>query len=223
MNTAQRANYYNQLKPRKNEDRIMKQYKELKTRGNEWCEVAIELKTRDGFKVLSITGSAGEVMSERQAKAYALDYWISFFEEMPEEIAILNGKAEKKIRSAKSAAQYVLSIDGAYRGLDVHQIKDGKVYITYSCGQIVEALKEWFPEYAHLLPYHLNDMKAGTPKQDAAIAHITPYNYDEACKHLESINLLHDYDPRTSLRCTYGHAWLKRELPADIVSFIMNL
>lgn len=53
--------------------------------------------------------------------------------------------------------------------------------------------------------YHLNNMKAGTPKQEAAVEEYLKdhkYDYKEVCDYLESINLLEDNGYR------YGTSWL---------------
>ena len=77
--------------------------------------------------------------------------------------------------------------------------------------------------------WHLNDMRAGTPKQEKAIKEFVAsertknryafVDYDEQCKHLESIGLLVDkLDNGSDYK--YGSGWLKEELPAEIVEKI---
>lgn len=53
------------------------------------------------------------------------------------------------------------------RGCERYTACDGKAYHLDSCGQIVEDISKFFPEYADLLPWHLNDMQAGCEHQKA--------------------------------------------------------
>ena len=69
--------------------------------------------------------------------------------------------------------------------------------------------------------WHLNDMRAGTPKQEEAVRKWRPTaddpSYQGACKMLESINLLIDGGYR------YGTAWLKEEVPLDVLEWLFSL
>ena len=70
--------------------------------------------------------------------------------------------------------------------------------------QIYEWWKKW----------HLNDMHAGTEKQEQALedAGLTGWanEYSKCCDYLESIGLLYDNGYK------FGTSWLKREIPAEI-------
>lgn len=70
--------------------------------------------------------------------------------------------------------------------------------------QVYEWWKKW----------HLNDLHAGTEKQEQALedAGMTNWanNYTECCKYLESIGLLYDNGYK------FGTSWLKREIPNEI-------
>lgn len=66
--------------------------------------------------------------------------------------------------------------------------------------------------------WHLNDLHAGTVKQEAALKeHGYSSNYTDDCKYLESIGLLDDNGYR------YGSAWLYREIPEDTLKEIETL
>ena len=68
--------------------------------------------------------------------------------------------------------------------------------------------------------YHLNDMKAGTPKQETAIKEYLKnhhYDYDEVCDYLESINLLKDDGYK------YGSSWLYEPIPENDLEEIRRL
>jgi len=70
--------------------------------------------------------------------------------------------------------------------------------------------------------YHLNDMHAGTVKQEQALddakkSGVKIYSYDDSCKYLESIGLLEDDGYK------YGSAWLYRQIPDDDYKEILEL
>lgn len=172
--------------------------------GNRWCSVDLELK--EGR--FSMSGSEGEIVTEKQARKMALEYWVSFFEESPAELYEMNRRHDKQFRSAKSAARYVLEIDGEYHGLDVEQEEDGKIYLVESCGQTREAIAEFFPELVCLFPYHLNDMHAGCQHQQALKTAGYGVKTGDVCRICQYSN---------------GSAWLTNDLPADVVTYIENL
>lgn len=68
--------------------------------------------------------------------------------------------------------------------------------------------------------WHLNDMRAGTPKQEEAVRKWRPtaddQGYDAACKMLESIGLLVDNGYR------YGSSWLKEEVPVEVLEWLFD-
>ena len=67
---------------------------------------------------------------------------------------------------------------------------------------------EWWKKW------HLNDMHAGTEKQEQALEDAGMTNwaneYSKCCDYLESIGLLYDNGYK------FGTSWLKREIPAEI-------
>lgn len=69
--------------------------------------------------------------------------------------------------------------------------------------------------------YHLNDMHAGTVRQEEALdaAGLTEYanNYRKCCDYLESIGLLVDNGYK------FGTGWLKRDIPAEDLEEIKKL
>lgn len=68
--------------------------------------------------------------------------------------------------------------------------------------------------------YHLNSMKPGTPKQEAAVEEYLKdhkYDYKEVCKYLESISLLKDNDYK------YGSSWLYAPIPENDLEEIRKL
>ncbi len=70
--------------------------------------------------------------------------------------------------------------------------------------------------------HHLNDMHAGTVKQEQALndakkSGVKICSYDDSCKYLESVGLLEDDGYK------YGSAWLYREIPEDDLKEIMSL
>jgi hypothetical protein len=150
---------------------------------------------------LSITGEAGDVSRPAAARRQARDYWRSYFEDAPEEIAAMNERCGTRFRSPTAAARYVLASDGEFHGLDARE--DGMdILIGHSFGQIPDELREWFPEAAPLLPWHLNDMHA-------------------ECEHQSARGETYQTHPGAACPdCDYrlGSAWLKREVPADVIA-----
>lgn len=69
--------------------------------------------------------------------------------------------------------------------------------------------------------YHLNDMHAGTVKQEQALNNYCDpnryYSYDEQCKYLESIGLLVDDGYK------YGSSWLYWPIPDEDLKEIESL
>lgn len=68
--------------------------------------------------------------------------------------------------------------------------------------------------------YHLNDMHAGTPKQEKILNDYfkdSSYDYDTAVKVLEEHNCYIDNNYR------YGSSWLKEEIPESDLLEIKNL
>lgn len=96
--------------------------------------------------------------------------------------------------------------------------------------QLVEVWKEWY----------LNDLTPGTPAQEKAIkvwlSLGNKYEYDAACEFLKSIDLYADpqvpahlhsrtrlVDGKELTGYFYGSAWLKREVPQEVIDFLFNL
>lgn len=69
--------------------------------------------------------------------------------------------------------------------------------------------------------WHLNDMRAGTPKQEEAVRQWRKANknagYKDTCEMLESINLLFDNGYK------YGSKWLKEDVPAEVLEWLFTL
>ena len=66
--------------------------------------------------------------------------------------------------------------------------------------------------------YHLNDLQAGTKKQTEAIPiELRNTNsYMDACRYLADLRIFEDRGYK------YGHGWLCKEIPAEIVAEIMT-
>lgn len=80
--------------------------------------------------------------------------------------------------------------------------------------------------HCHKLQYiwerwHLNDMKAGTPRQEEAVRNWKRNNlnkgYNEACEMLSELGILVDDGYR------YGTSWLKEEVPVDVLEWLFSL
>ena len=137
--------------------------KAIRVHGDRWCGVEIELK--DGR--LSICGLEGPVLSEEEAEEQARQWWVSFFDEEPGELILMNRRHGSRCATSEEGADFVLKCDGRFHGLDVHHIDGTRVFVTESCGQNVGSISDFFPELRPALPWHLNDMKAGCEHQEA--------------------------------------------------------
>ena len=68
--------------------------------------------------------------------------------------------------------------------------------------------------------WHLNDMRAGTPKQEEFVRGwllTNKYDYTRVCEALEAVGLLVDDGYK------YGTSWLKEEVPTDILRYLFTL
>ena len=116
---------------------------------------------------LSVTTEEGAILSRKDAKQLALDYWTSYFDEDVANILEMNQRLGTHFQKPLSAAKHVVKTDGEFHGLDVFQDLGKDIYLTESCGPASPYILEWFPEVKPLLPWHLNDMHAGCEHQDA--------------------------------------------------------
>ncbi len=103
-------------------------------------------------------------------------------------------------------------------------------------GQCVDKVAELFPDDAKAQRmraiwdrWHLNDMNAGSPAQMEWLRNneiVAPYpksHYEEASKALALVGLNPDPDYlHNGKPYLYGHAWIKEELPADVVNEIRS-
>lgn len=68
--------------------------------------------------------------------------------------------------------------------------------------------------------WHLNDMRAGTPKQEEFIREWKlshKYDYTEACKALAEVRLLYDNGYK------YGSSWIKEDVPIEVIKYLFSL
>lgn len=106
-------------------------------------------------------------------------------------------------------------------------IWDGRHYDIVSGGQMLDEIVEYFPSNSKLKrlveiweEYHLNDLKAGTKKQTAALEGLKYERgdwYDAAVKHLKSAKLYDDNGYQ------FGSAWLYQPLPEKIIDEVEKL
>jgi len=132
-----------------------------RTKGKRYCTVEIGL--RDGC--LYITGENGCIVTPVRARRLAIEYWQTYFEEDSNFIHEMNERCGTHFRSARSAAKYVTRQNGEYHGLDATEV-DGQVFLMQSCGCIHESIAKWFPEVKKLIPWHLNQLRAGCEHQE---------------------------------------------------------
>lgn len=131
----------------------------------------------------------------------------------------LSTYAEIKFKDGKLS---ICGVEGPY--------SNGNAY--GSCGQcrdfeINELAPGWTDETLQTFrdvwnEWHLNDMKAGTPEQEAYLkAHEFPgypvSHYDWASELLEKAGL----NPDNGYK--YGSAWLRQEVPDNVIDFLQSL
>jgi len=120
-----------------------------------------------------------------------------------------------------------------------YEIKDGRFSMsgnTQGCyGQCKDSIKPKTKVQKELLKfwdeYHLNDMHAGTQKQEKAIKEYfkkknKPYNYDEACEYLKSIKLYSVTEKNGSIihePYKYGHSWITEKLPESFTEDLIKV
>lgn len=90
----------------------------------------------------------------------------------------------------------------------------------YNCLKENKTMNKQFERIYRLWKlYHLNDMHAGTERQEKALELVKKLhvNYTERCDYLKSVGLLHDDG------YLYGSAWLYREIPSDDLKSIKEI
>tara|TARA_Y100000034_G_C6910321_1_gene424399 strand:- start:18683 stop:19123 length:441 start_codon:yes stop_codon:yes gene_type:complete len=137
--------------------------------------------------------------------------------------------------------KYIVSGNG-YRAEIDWELDDGRFsamgYLKengreYSAGQNLDEIKDLFPEdemvsriYKVWKKWHLNDMHAGSPDQEAYLAKLDyegSDHYSWAKETLEEAglnpdpNYMHNGEPYS-----YGSAWLKVDLPAEVIDEVMS-
>lgn len=105
-------------------------------------------------------------------------------------------------------------------------------------GQCLDTIAEYIKDplfleiYGLWGKYHLNGMNAGTPEQKEAIQKMgsRSYNYKTVCEYLKNIGLYEVNYTGLSIGKVYnnepykyGHAWLIREIPQDVITRITEI
>lgn len=201
------------------------------SQGNIWASVEITFENGR----LSICGSMGEVLTMKEAKKQALEYWKSYFDDMPSEIIDMNKRCGSKCHNSLQAAKFVVATDGALHGLDVNHIEHGMVYLTNSYGQCIDSIARELPTFPNIEKivniwenWHLNDMKTGMPQQEQflkdykAQRKLDYLSYDEATSILAKHGLLTVEDVGGK-KYKYGSAWLKETVPSEVLKEIEKL
>ena len=108
-----------------------------------------------------------------------------------------------------------------------------------SCGQILDDLdglmpgKGWTQEMVDEFlaiwhKWHLNDLHAGTPRQEAFLQeHFErgrSVGYEARCDALKEAGLLDDNEHLVDGKpYRYGSSWLRQELPGEVIGFLRGL
>jgi hypothetical protein len=110
---------------------------------------------------------------------------------------------------------------GSCGQIDMHEWKFKKLHKGWTPALVSKFRKVWDQ-------WHLNDMKAGSPRQEAALKEWLSsgarYDYAAACEMLKSKGLLEDQDYiHEGKPYRYGSAWLRAKLPSEVISFLASL
>jgi hypothetical protein len=175
----------------------------------EFCRLEVELRDQGRGPELSICGTAGYVLTEKQAAQEAHEFWASYYDECSwsechaDEVDGIEQMTGRKFEDGDEFADHIAEVDGELAGLDVVAEEDGKVFVCHSCGQIREELARYFPEVHQFFRFHLNGMHAGCIHQDAR-GETYQNNPDAEC-----------------LECGWklGHGWDHRELPEAVIEW----
>lgn len=147
-----------------------------------------------------------------------------------EEVFTLDAEGKKKYTGEITPVYYEFSACG-----NIYNPSRSDIYI---CGQCLDEIAEYIKDplfteiYDLWKNYHLNGMNAGTPEQEEAIKKMESgtYNYKTACEYLKNIGLYEVKYTGLSIGRVYnnelyryGHAWLIRELPQDIINRITEI
>lgn len=105
----------------------------------------------------------------------------------------------------------------------------------YCCGQCLDTIAEYYQDndlfqqvYCLWKLYHLNDMHAGTEKQEQAIERAKENgllkknaDYHAVCDYLKSVDLYED--TYNGMPYIYGTAWLYQPIPDDDLKLIKSI
>ena len=106
-----------------------------------------------------------------------------------------------------------LSICGEIKGLAYGQCHEEMKELVVEKRQNFDEIIEVWEKY------HLNDMRAGTAKQNKAVKEYcknNPYDYNDVCNYLKEQGIYEDNGYR------YGTAWLFEDIPETILDKIFN-
>jgi hypothetical protein len=176
----------------------------LRVKGNRWCELQVRIEPRKGMATghFSICGAEGEIHSCASARRQALEYWEGFFEGSPNDLRELGERFDRRFKTPRAAARFVLETDGEYHGLDAYKVTESKVYTVSSCGQIREEIAEFFPEAVPYFKWHLNDMRVSKVRTETVT----------------------DAHGRVSIReVPEGASWEREELPPEVLAWVEGL
>ena len=143
------------------------------------------------------------------------------------------------LKKSESEVQQFLRVIRPLRGLrvEIRYTSNGRLSFCgsgyYGSGQCSEALIKGYPADGYTRKdcfrlkqawdrWHLNDMRAGTQKQEELVREwkkkFSPeVSYENTCKMLEDTGFLFDNGYK------YGSKWLKEEVPNDVLEWLFSL
>ena len=118
------------------------------------------------------------------------------------DFGLWHGRRTRAIVHIELDSENVLHITADIRGVGYGQAID-EVAKAYKGNPLAENIANWWRKY------HMNDMHAGTKRQEDLLKYCKSHDYKEQCDFLEKHSMLFDNGYK------YGTAWLKEEIPTE--------
>lgn len=178
-----------------------------------FCRLEMELTERDGKQRLSICGSAGALRTKKELRS---DYRELVTDYMMDERGEQSHRSKHERRSMIAAD--MRDFDPLNHDcIGTCTVGRKEYYLSvHSCGQIREELARWFPDFAALFPWHLNDMRAECIHQEARGETYQKDPHAE-CFDCPTTEVVDGHGRQTTRGYRIGSAWTYRQLPAHII------
>ena len=117
-----------------------------------WCRAQLEIRLdREGRQVFAITGESGTIQTDEEVDKMGLESLKDYFAERNPDMT-----DEELTRHANMAASF--GDTGGVETAGDNPCGEGLLVLD-SCGCLHDEIREWFPEFRWLIPWHLNNMR----------------------------------------------------------------